>query len=99
MSKPYEFIETLSGVGAESFKINANYMQTNITIIGLDSGILAVRAKEVNNNVFETVVRGQIDLSHNRSIQIEDVQLSALEFTVTPEKAYTVKVKQYFHQN
>jgi hypothetical protein len=88
----------VTATGTSTLEISRQYAHNVITVAGLAVGTFTVRAKEQSNTVFEDVVYGTIDLRNTRTIIIEDVQLKELEFTVTPEAAYTVKVKQYDSQ-
>lgn len=92
--KPNVREEVFSGVGAQELELSSQYRNNTITIIGLDTGIITVRAKAADNPVFEDVLNGTIRLDKNRTLPIRRTQLDALEFTVDPEAAYTVRVKQ-----
>ena len=92
--KPNVREDTFSGAGIDELELSSQYRNNAITIIGLDTGIMTVRAKAADNPVFEDVVNGTIRLEKNRTLTIRRTQLDALEFTVSPEAAYTVRVKQ-----
>ncbi len=92
--KPNVSEEVFSGAGAQVLTLSSQYLNNAITIIGLDTGIITVRAKASDNPVFEDVLNGEIRLDKNRTLTIRNTQLDALEFTVTPAAAYTVRVKQ-----
>jgi hypothetical protein len=92
--KPNVREEVLSGVGAQELELSSQYLNNAITIIGLDTGTMIVRAKASDNPAFEDVINGEILLYKNRTLTIRNTQLDALEFTITPEAAYTVRVKQ-----
>ena len=92
--KPNVTEDTFNGVGAAELDISSQYFNSAITIIGLAVGVMTVRAKADGNPVFEDVLNGEIRLDKNRTLTIRNTQLDALEFTVTPEAAYTVRVKQ-----
>ena len=94
MKSPNVSEEVFSGVGASELDLSSQYWHNAITIIGLDTGIMTVRAKASGNSVFENVINGEIILSKNRTLTIRNTQLEALEFTITPEAAFTVRVRQ-----
>jgi len=86
--------ETLTGVGLEIVEVSGQYSKHSITIVGLDEGIILVRAKAQGNTAFENVLNGEIRLEKNRTLTIRNTQIDAFEFCVEPEAAYTVKIKQ-----
>ena len=86
--------ETLTGIGLEEIEVSGQYEKNVITIVGLDEGIVIVRAKAQGNTVFEDVLNGEIRLEKNRTLTIRNVQIDAFEFCIEPEAAYTVKIKQ-----
>ena len=87
-------VETLTGVGLEEVEVSGQYSKNSITIVGLDEGIIIVRAKAQGNTVFESVLNGEIRLEKNRTLTIRNTQIDAFEFCIEPEAAYTVKIKQ-----
>jgi len=86
--------ETFAGTSAAELDISSQYFNNAITIIGLAVGIITVRAKASDNPIFEDVINGTIRLEKNRTLTIRNTQLDALEFTVEPPAAFTVRVKQ-----
>ena len=92
--KPNVRTETFDGVIPGVLDISPQYSDYQITFIGLDAGVMTTRAKHDNGTVFEYVNNGQIDLAIAKTLRIKGYQLQALEFTIEPEAAYTVTVKQ-----
>ena len=92
--KPNVREDTFSGTSPAELDISSQYLNNAITIIGLNTGIMTVRAKASDNPIFEDVLNGTIRLDKNRTITIRNTQLDALEFTVEPNAAFTVRVKQ-----
>ena len=92
--KPNVREETFAGTSADELDISSQYFNNAITIIGLDTGIMTVRAKASENPVFEDVINGILRLDSKRTLTILRTQLDALEFTVEPNAAFTVRVKQ-----
>ena len=95
MAKPKETVKVLTGVGEETVDISPQYVDNIITIVGLSTGTVTIRAMMYNNTVLEEVVNGTLYLPNNRTKSIENYQLKQLGFTVSPEAAYTVKIRQY----
>ena len=92
---PNTTTETLTGSSAEEVEVSPQYEKNVITIVGLDEGIVTVKAKAQGNTVFEKVRNGEIRLGDNyHTLTIRNVQIDAFQFEVTPEAAYTVKIKQ-----
>jgi hypothetical protein len=94
MSKPNVYVGSSDGTSPLDLPISGQYFDNAITITGLAVGIITVRAKASENPVFEDVLNGEIRLDKSRTLTIRKTQLDALEFTVDPEAAYTVRVKQ-----
>ena len=93
--KPNVREETYSGMVAAELEVSSQYLNNAITIMGLDTGIMTVRAKAADNPSFEYVLNGTINLGSNRlTLTILNTQIDAFEFTVKPEAAFTVRVKQ-----
>ena len=86
--------DTFAGTVAAELEISSQYRNNVMTIVGLDTGIMTVRAKASGNTIFEDVINGTIRLDKKRTLTILRTQLDALEFTVDPPAAFTVKVKQ-----
>jgi len=85
---------TFDGIGAAELIVSSQYKNSAITILGLATGIITVRAKASDQVVFEDVLNGEIRLVTSRTLTIRNTQLDSLEFTVNPQAAYTVRVKQ-----
>lgn len=94
MTYPNTKIEVLSGSGAETVDISSQYTRTSFTVVGLSTGILTVRVKPIGAIEFEKLINGEVNLDFHRTLTISNNQLESLEFTVTPEAAYTVKITQ-----
>ena len=92
--KPNVREDTYPGTAAAELEVSGQYRNNAITIVGLAIGIITVRAKASGNTIFEDVINGTIRLNKNRTLTIRKTQLDALEFTVEPPAAFTVRVKQ-----
>lgn len=89
-----KYRETLSGEFPEAIDVSSQYRDNQITIVGLSSGVVTVKAKAEDSNVYEDVVNGDINLLNSRTIIIRNTPIDSFQFTVSPEAAYTVKIRQ-----
>ena len=80
--KPNVTEKVFSGVGAQELPIPSQYFNSVITIIGLATGVMTVRAKASENPVFEDVLNGEIRLDKSRTLTIRNTQIDAFEFVV-----------------
>lgn len=95
MAKPNVREAVHTGSGEEIINLSPEYTSNMITILGLTVGTVTIRAMLNGNTVLETVYDGTIYLPESRTCSIEGYQLKQLGISVSPEAAYTVKVRQY----
>lgn len=97
MSYPNEHIDTFAGTAGTAYTLGVSKQYTTnlITISGVSSGIITVRAKERGSNTFEKVQNGTISLSDNeRTLRISGYQITEFEFKVSDTAAFTVAITQ-----
>ena len=97
MSYPNEHIDPFAGTAGTAYTLGVSKQYTTnlITISGVSSGIITVRARESGSGAFERVQNGTISLSDNeRTLRISGYQIAEFEFTINQELAFTVVVVQ-----
>ena len=92
--KPNTKIEVMTGALPETVKVSSQYRANKVTIVGLDEGVLTIRARTEGDPGFEDVMNGTLQLDSQHTITIRNTQIAEFEFAVTPSAAYTVKIKQ-----
>lgn len=97
MSAPEYHEDTFAGVAGSAYtlEVSPQYLDNKITFLpGSNIGIMTIRAKEKDNNAFEYVENGTVDLSKERTIDIRGYTLKELEFSMNETNAFTVIVRQ-----
>tara|TARA_Y100000310_G_C20420457_1_gene686435 strand:+ start:50 stop:355 length:306 start_codon:yes stop_codon:yes gene_type:complete len=90
----YIFSQVNTGTGEETTDLSHQYTNTQISISGLSSGTLTVRARGKGSDSLEAVIDGTIDLSSTRTLVIPNVSIDLIGLSVTPAAAYTVNIRQ-----
>lgn len=76
-------------------RISPQYLTNVITFKGLNEGFVTIRARLIDNNNFEQVINGEIDLSDSKTIRIDGYPIEELRFIMSQTIAFTVEVRQY----
>lgn len=93
MASPNERTAAISGTG--TIDISSQWMHNVITVLGVSSGIVTVKAMPAGSTQLEYVQDGTITLPNERTISIRNVALKQLELTHSEGSAFTVRVTQY----
>ncbi len=82
-----------AGASAEEISVSNQFTTYIITITGLATGNLTVRAMAEGGDAFETVDDGTIDLSLKRTIKLDGFQLDEIELSVDNATAYSYRIE------
>ena len=84
----------MTGSGDEVVLLNKNLFRTQITVNGLTTGSLTIKAKANGSTSFEDVQSGTIDLTASRTLIIEGDSLEAIQATTTESTTYDLVILQ-----
>ena len=92
--KPNLTTEVLTGMGAEEVDVSPQYKNSHITIVGITSGIITIRAKYHQNTAYESMITNKLNVEYDRTLIVNGKQIKSFEFTNSLGEPYTVRIEQ-----